>query len=105
MYISKQEKVNILKFYIRKYVNIEKIDLDKINSIDDLCNIIRTNKDVFGQISECKGCCRDGTSFNPKCGVCESWNWQKCDNPKDNYSFRYQYWKKFCDYETGGNTR
>lgn len=101
IYIKKEDKVKIIKWYIKKYIHISNIDMDNINCLKELENIVRTNKDCFGKISECKACYYDGRDFCPKCGNCKSWNWDKdATEIKDNYVFPYGYYKSFYEYET-----
>ena len=99
MYIKKDEKIKIIKWYIKKYIRIDKTTLDNVNDLKDLENIVRTHEDCFGKISKCKACHYDGKDFCHKCANCIAWNWDKdITETKDNYVFPYGYYKSFYEY-------
>lgn len=101
MYVKKDDKIKIIKWYIKKYINIENINLNSVNDLKGLENIVRTQQDCFGRVSECKACHYDGRDYCPKCAACKSWNWDKnITEIKDNYVFRYGYYKSFYENET-----
>ncbi|MCM1235670.1 MAG: hypothetical protein NC489_36710 [Ruminococcus flavefaciens] len=99
MYIKKSDKIRIIKWYIRNKVNISSdMNIDSINNLKDLEQIVRTNKDVFGEMRGCKSCYYDGRDFCKQCGNCKEWHWDKSIiEESDNYVFNYGYWKNFSE--------
>lgn len=49
MYVKKEEKLQIIRWYIRKYVRHDK-DISAITNLKGLEDIIRTHTDIFGNI-------------------------------------------------------
>ena len=102
MYIKKQDKIQIIKWYIKKYMRIDdnRDNVNDLKDLKDLENIVRTHKDCFGRISECNACHYDDRDFCSKCANCKSWHWDEdATEIKDNYAFPYGYYKTFYEYE------
>lgn len=102
--MKKEEKIQIIKWYIKsKMVLAEEIDIDSINDLKQFEEIIRTNKNIFGETSKrCNQCTSDGKDFCKRCANCTEWHWDANipdDECADNYKFGYQYWKRFYDME------
>lgn len=93
MYVKKKEKLQIIRWYIRKYVRHDK-DISAITNLKGLEDIIRTHTDIFGNIWECNGCFYNDRDYCPickKCSVCH----KNDKDATDRYSFPYGYWRKF----------
>ena len=93
MYVKKEEKLQIIRWYIRKYVRHDK-DISAITNLKGLEDIIRTHTDIFGNIWECNGCFYNDRDYCPickKCSVCHT----NDKDATDRYSFPYGYWRKF----------
>lgn len=105
MYIRKDQKIEIIKWYIKKYVQRENPDadlnnLDNINNLKQLEDIVRNNKNIFGEISKCNQCSSHEKDYCPKCERCIVTTYNKnAIEKKDNYTFSYNYWKRFYDLE------
>lgn len=102
-FIKKTEKLEIIKWYIKNNINIEKsIDISSVGKLKELEEIVRTNKNVFSKVSRCYQCTSDGKSCCKRCANCVEWHWDSDipdDECVDNYRFRYQYWKTFYEIE------
>lgn len=100
--MKKEEKIQIIKWYVKSKMYLtEEIDVDSINELKQLEEIIRTNKNIFGETSRCNQCTSDGKSYCKRCANCIEWHWDKdIIETADNYRFRYTYWKTFFDMET-----
>lgn len=98
MYVKKQDKINILKWYIKKYY-CNNYNLENIDDIKQLEHIIRTELPICGKTDSCNGCHYQDRDFCEKCKNCSGWNWGGFEETKDNYTFRYGTLKKFCEYE------
>lgn len=97
--MKKNDKLEVIKWYIKKYINISKsINIESINSLKEAEEVVRTGQNVFAKVSRCNQCTSDGKSNCSRCANCLEWHWD-LDIPesecKDNYRFRYQYWKTF----------
>ena len=102
MYIRKEEKINIIKWFIRKWsCGGSDLDLENINNLKKLESIVRNEISILGPPDECRSCCYEGRDYCEKCKNCVCWNWGDCEETSDNYSFRYAYYKKIYEYETG----
>lgn len=66
MYVKKEEKLQIIRWYIRKYVRHDK-DISAITNLKGLEDIIRTHTDIFGNIWECNGCFYNDRDYCPIC--------------------------------------
>lgn len=72
MYVKKEEKLQIIRWYIRKYVRYDK-NLSAITNLKDLEHIVRTHTDIFGNTWECNCCFYSNRDYCPickKCSVC-----------------------------------
>lgn len=93
MYVKKEEKLQIIRWYIRKYVRYDK-NLSAITNLKDLEHIVRTHTDIFGNTWECNCCFYSNRDYCPickKCSVCHKHD----KDAMDQYSFPYGYWRKF----------
>jgi len=97
MYIKKTDKLKIIKWYIKNYVNITSdINIDVIENIKELENIVRTNENIFGKINGCQACHYEGRDFCKQCSNCKEWHWDSdIIEETDNYVFRYGYYSNF----------
>lgn len=97
MYIKKEEKIRIIKWYIKNYINISSdININTINDLNELEKIVRTSKNIFSQINGCQACHYEGRSYCKQCSNCKEWHWDKdITEETDNYAFRYGYYRNF----------
>ena len=102
-FIKKTEKLEIIKWYIKHNIDITKvINIDSISDLKELEKLVRTNKNVFGEMSICYQCTSDGKDYCNRCANCVGWHWDSNipdEECVDNYRFRYQYWKTFYNIE------
>lgn len=101
--INKNDKLEVIKWYIKKYINIPKsINIELITNLKEAEEVVRTGLNVFEKTSRCYQCASAGKSFCNRCANCVEWHWDS-NIPDaecvDNYRFRYQYWKTFYDIE------
>ena len=85
MYVKKEEKLQIIRWYIRKYVRYDK-NLSAITNLKDLEHIVRTHTDIFGNTWECNCCFYSNRDYCPvckKCSICH----KNDKDATDRYSF------------------
>jgi len=97
MYIKKLDKLKIIKWYIRNYINVSPdINIDDISNLKELEKIVRTSKNIHNEIYGCQGCHYEGRSYCKQCSNCKEWHWDKnIIEETDNYTFRYGYYSNF----------
>ena len=55
MYIKKLDKLKIIKWYIRNYINVSPdINIDDISNLKELEKIVRTSKNIHNEIYGCQ---------------------------------------------------
>lgn len=85
--MKKEDKLNILKWYISQKCGLGSIQTEKdnINDLNTLENLVMHDK-AYPHYSNCCTCWYSEKDFSQKCITC---------NNGSQYTFPYGYWKKF----------
>ncbi len=84
--MKKEEKIEIIKWYIKEKCSLGKIQTEKDNTNDlKLLEKLVMDDRAFSHSSICSTCWYNDRYYSEKCTVCKG----------DKYTFPYGYWKKF----------
>lgn len=86
--IKKDEKVQIIRWYIREYCSRSSIQTQAqtTNNLSELENLVMSDRGCLN-VSDCSTCWHNGTD-GKHCYACRD----SC-----NYTFPYGYWKNVCE--------
>lgn len=85
--MKKEEKVKIIKWYIKNKCGLGKIQNEKDNTDDlKILEKLVMNDRAYPNYSICCSCWYNDRDYVKKCETC---------NAGSNYTFSYEYWKKF----------